>query len=76
MEALASVFMPLGKHNDSVTGHTRTALADLQSFIKEIDQWLAPRRDNVRGLEVVLSDGRTIRTGTGAAKSAAVGKRK
>ena len=50
MEALASVFMPLGKHNDSVTGHTRTALADLQSFIKEIDQWLAPRRDNVRGL--------------------------
>jgi hypothetical protein len=42
--------MPLGKHNDTVTGHTRAAMAELQSFIKELDQWLAPRRDNVRGL--------------------------
>jgi hypothetical protein len=50
IEALASVFMPLGKHNDSVTGHTRVAMAELQSFIKELDQWLAPRRDNMRGL--------------------------
>lgn len=50
IEALASVFMPLGKHNDSVTGHTRVAMAELQSFIKEVDQWLAPRRDNMRGL--------------------------
>ena len=50
IEALASVFMPLGKHNDSVTGHTRVAMAELQSFIKELDQWLAPRRDNARGL--------------------------
>lgn len=50
IEALASVFMPLGKHNDSVTGHTRVAMAELQSFIKEVDQWLAPRRDNARGL--------------------------
>ena len=50
IQALASLFMPLGKHNDSVTGHTRAAMADLQSFIKEIDQWLAPRRDNARGL--------------------------
>ena len=50
IEALASVFMPLGKHNDTVTGHTRAAMAELQSFIKELDQWLAPRRDNARGL--------------------------
>jgi hypothetical protein len=50
IEALAGVFMPLGKRDDSVTGHTRTAMADLQSFIKEIDQWLAPRLDNARGL--------------------------
>jgi hypothetical protein len=50
IEALASVFMPLGKHNDSITGHTRVAMADLQSFIKEIDQWLAHRRNNARGL--------------------------
>ena len=50
IEALASVFMPLGKHNDSVIGHTRVAMAELQSFIKEVDQWLAPRRDNARGL--------------------------
>lgn len=50
IEALASVFMPLGKHNDTVTGHTRAAMAELQSFIKELDQWLAPRRDNMRGL--------------------------
>jgi hypothetical protein len=50
IEALASVFMPLGKHNDSVIGHIRVAMADLQSFIKEVDQWLAPRRDNARGL--------------------------
>jgi len=48
--ARARVFMPLGKHNDSVTGHTRVAMAELQSFIKELDQWLAPRRDNARGL--------------------------
>ena len=50
IEALAGVFMPLGKHHDSVTGYTRVAMADLQSFITEIDQWLAPRRDNARGL--------------------------
>jgi hypothetical protein len=25
-------------------------MAELQSFIKELDQWLAPRRDNARGL--------------------------
>ena len=25
-------------------------MAELQSFIKEVDQWLAPRRDNARGL--------------------------
>ncbi|MCA3302078.1 MAG: hypothetical protein INF98_07920 [Roseomonas sp.] len=50
IEALASVFMPLGKRDDSVTGHTRAAMAELQSFIKEIDQWLAPGRDNARGL--------------------------
>jgi hypothetical protein len=50
IEALASVFMPLGKHNDSIIGHTRVAMAELQSFIKELDQWLAPRRDNARGL--------------------------
>jgi ElaB/YqjD/DUF883 family membrane-anchored ribosome-binding protein len=50
IEALASVFMPLGKRDDSVTGHIRAAMAELQSFIKEIDQWLAPGRDNARGL--------------------------
>lgn len=50
IEALAGVFMPLGKRNDAVTGHVRVAQADLQSFIKEIDQWLAPRRNNARGL--------------------------
>ncbi|MCA3310102.1 MAG: hypothetical protein ING03_11735 [Roseomonas sp.] len=50
IEALASVFMPLGKRDDSVTGHTRAAMAELHSFIKEIDQWLAPGRDNARGL--------------------------
>jgi hypothetical protein len=50
IEALASVFMPLGKHNDTITGHTRAAMADLQSFVTEIDQWLAPRRDSARGL--------------------------
>ena len=50
IEALAGVFTPFGKHNDAVIGHARVALADLQSFIKEIDQWLAPRRDNARGL--------------------------
>jgi hypothetical protein len=50
IEALAGVFMPLGKRDDSVTGHTRAAMAELQSFIKEIDQWLAPGRDNARGL--------------------------
>jgi hypothetical protein len=49
LEALASVLMPLGKRNDSVTGHTRGALADLQSFIAELEQWLAPRRDSARG---------------------------
>ena len=50
IEALAGVFMPLGKHNDSITGHNRVAMAELQSFIKEVDQWVAPRRDNARGL--------------------------
>jgi len=50
IEALASVFMPIGKHHDAVTGHTRLALTELESFIKEIDQWLTPRRDNVRGM--------------------------
>jgi hypothetical protein len=50
IEALSGLFMPLGKRNDAVTGHTRTALAELESFTKEIDQWLAPRRDNARGV--------------------------
>jgi hypothetical protein len=50
VEALASLFMPLGKRNDAVSGHTRNALAELEAFTKEIDQWLAPRRDNARGM--------------------------
>lgn len=50
IEALASVFMPIGKHHDAVTGHTRLALTDLESFIKEIDHWVAPRRNNARGM--------------------------
>ncbi|MCA3420263.1 MAG: hypothetical protein INF88_15320 [Roseomonas sp.] len=50
MEALAGLFRPLGKHNDAVTGYARKALAELESFIKEIDQWLTPRRDNARGM--------------------------
>lgn len=49
LEALASVLMPLCKRNDSVTGHNRRAVADLQSFITELEQWLAPRRNSARG---------------------------
>jgi hypothetical protein len=56
MEALAGVFMPLGKAGDTVTGHTRRAHAELQSFVKELDQWLSSPRDNARdlGAEFVL----------------------
>ncbi|MFN7672853.1 MAG: hypothetical protein ACK5O0_01405, partial [bacterium] len=50
IEALAALFRPLGKRNDAITGYARTALAELESFIKEIDQWLTPRRDNARGM--------------------------
>ena len=50
IEALAGIFMPLGKRNDAVIGHTRKALAQLEAFIQEIDQWLSPRRGNARGL--------------------------
>ena len=50
IEALAGLFRPLGKRNDAITGYARTALAELESFIKEIDQWLTPRRDNIRGM--------------------------
>lgn len=50
VEALASLFMPLGKRDDAVTGHTRSALAELESFTREIEQWLAPRHDNARGV--------------------------
>ncbi|MCA3414223.1 MAG: hypothetical protein INF84_06440 [Roseomonas sp.] len=50
VEALANLFMPLGKRDDAVTGRTRSALAELESFTREIDQWLAPRRDNARGV--------------------------
>lgn len=50
MEALAGVFMSLGKADDTVIGHTRRAFGDLQSFVQELERWLAPRRDNARGL--------------------------
>lgn len=50
MEALAGIFMSLGKADDSVIGHTRRAFAELQSFTKELERWLAPRRDNARGV--------------------------
>lgn len=50
IEALAGLFMPLGKRGDAIPGHVRMALAELESFTKEIDQWLAPRRGNARGL--------------------------
>jgi len=68
-EALAGLFMSLGKHNDAVAGHTRTAMAELEAFTKEIDQWLAPRRDNVRGMraEFVL---RKARLALGCARAA------
>lgn len=50
LEALASLFMPLGKPHDAVTGYTRQALTDLRSFVKELDLWTAPRRGSPRGL--------------------------
>lgn len=68
-EALASLFMPLGKRNDAVAGHTRTALAELESFTEEIEQWLTPRRENARGIraEFVL---RKARLALGCARAA------
>jgi hypothetical protein len=50
IEALAGLFMPLGKRGDAIPGHVRMALTELESFTKEIDQWLAPRHGNARGL--------------------------
>lgn len=50
LEALAGVFMPLGKANDAVTGHTRRAYAELNAFVQELDRWLVAPRDNTRGL--------------------------
>jgi len=50
LEALAGVFMPLGKANDAVTGHTRRAYTELKVFVQELDRWLVAPRDNTRGL--------------------------
>ncbi|MFO0181949.1 MAG: hypothetical protein ACK53N_03700 [Alphaproteobacteria bacterium] len=52
VEALASVFMPLGKADDAVIGHTRRAYAELHAFTQELDRWLVAPRDNTRGLNV------------------------
>ena len=49
LEALAGVFMPLGKHHDAVAGHTRQSVTELRSFVKELDLWTAPRRGSPRG---------------------------
>lgn len=50
LEALAGVFMPLGKHHDAVAGHTRQSVTELRSFVKELDLWTAPRRGSPRGV--------------------------
>lgn len=50
LEALAGVFMPLGKANDAVTGHTRRAYAELNAFAQDLDRWMVAPRDNARGL--------------------------
>ena len=44
VEALAGCFMHLGKADDAVSGHRRTALGELHGFVKELETWLAPRR--------------------------------
>jgi hypothetical protein len=49
LEALAGVFMPLGKPHDAVTGYTRQAITDLRAFVMELDLWTAPRRGGPRG---------------------------
>jgi hypothetical protein len=49
LEALAGVFMPLGKAKDAVQGHRRLALANLSAFVKELSTWTAPRMGSPRG---------------------------
>lgn len=49
LEALAGVFMPLGKAGDAVLGHRRLALADLRAFVQELGTWTAPRVGSPRG---------------------------
>ena len=49
LEALAGVFMPLGKAKDTVQGHRRLALGDLRAFVQELSTWTAPRAGSPRG---------------------------
>lgn len=51
LEALAGVFMPLGKPHDSITGFVRQAVTDLRAFVSELDLWTAPRRGGPRGVK-------------------------
>jgi len=51
LESLAGVFMSLGNAQDAVTGHARQALIDFRAFVKELDQWTAPRRGSPRGVK-------------------------